>query len=114
MAGNNNRKKRSKSSSAKPQDEHETDTETETELEESTLQTLLDKQTETISQRILADIETKIQKAINEFEHEIIGTHTFDNENITVHEQTTEIQESRHLPVEHCIKTRTRIMNTWF
>ena len=54
------------SSSTKPQEEHETDTETETEIEETSLQTLLDKQTETISQRILADIETKIQKAIND------------------------------------------------
>ena len=66
MAGSNTRKKRSKSSSAKPQEEHETDTETETELDETSLQTLLDKQTETISQRILADIESKIQKAIND------------------------------------------------
>ena len=62
----------------------------------------------------MGDFNARIQKSINEIEQEIIGRHTFDNCNTTVHEQTTEVQESRHLLIEHCIKTRSRIMNTWF
>ena len=38
-----------------------------------------------------------------EIEQEIFGTRTFDSEHTTIHDQTTEIQESRHLLVEHCI-----------
>ena len=62
----------------------------------------------------MGDFNARTQNAKNTAEHSIIGPHTFDTWNDNTHTQAPEIQENRHLFIEHCMITKTKAINTWF